>query len=160
LHELDRRGAHELAHRDIARMVSDEYGVATWWTQTVTVGYERIKGLREVGQRRGGGFEASKSKTIAVPLEELLELASNARKRSRWWPGVKPERPNTKVPSVRLKATDDQPATVIWFAAKGPSKTTLTVVGSELPDRAAADRFKADWSERLARLGELAGKRG
>ena len=48
---LDGLGAHAWPHRRIAETVHAEYGVREWWTQAVTVGYERIKGLREIGQQ-------------------------------------------------------------------------------------------------------------
>ena len=66
---LDAEDASTMRHRDIALMVHEKYGVREWWTQTVTVGYERIKGLRDRGQRRGGGYEMTKSRTFNVPVE-------------------------------------------------------------------------------------------
>src|SRR5438876_11241165 len=60
---LDRVQAHTWPHRRIAEYVHETYKVPGWWSQTVTVGYERIKGLRAIGQRRDGGFEATKGKT-------------------------------------------------------------------------------------------------
>ncbi len=51
---LDHAKAHIWPHRDIAKHVHEKYKVTGWWAQTVTVGYERIKGLRAVGQRRDG----------------------------------------------------------------------------------------------------------
>lgn len=68
---LDRAKAYMWPHREIAKYVTEKYKVPDWWAQTVTVGYQRIKGLRAVGQRRDGSFEANKSKTFAVPLAEL-----------------------------------------------------------------------------------------
>src|SRR6266571_818145 len=50
---LDEAGATSKPHRDIVHSVSS-LGVADWWSQMVTVGYERVRGLRERGQRRGG----------------------------------------------------------------------------------------------------------
>src|SRR5438093_3737369 len=50
---LDAVHATEKPHRDIARYVSS-LGLPDWWSQTVTVGYERIRGLRDKGQRRDG----------------------------------------------------------------------------------------------------------
>src|SRR4051812_37224108 len=64
---LDRRKAYELSHRDIAKLIAEKYKTPSWWTQMVTVGYERIKGLRVRGQQRSGSFQISKSKTLAVP---------------------------------------------------------------------------------------------
>ena len=51
---LDADGAASMTHRDIAAMVHAKHHVGDWWAQTVTVGYERVKGLRERGQRRNG----------------------------------------------------------------------------------------------------------
>src|SRR2546427_13299747 len=56
---LDHAQAYTWTHREIAKYVHEKYKVPGWWTQAVTVGYERIKGLRAVGQRRDGSFEAS-----------------------------------------------------------------------------------------------------
>ena len=50
----------------------------------VTVGYERIRGLREKGQRRGGGYDVNKSKTVHVPIHKLYLAFSTKRTRSRW----------------------------------------------------------------------------
>jgi hypothetical protein len=41
---LDRAGAAEKSHREIAKIVAF-FGTPSWWTQMVTVGYERIRVL-------------------------------------------------------------------------------------------------------------------
>src|ERR1051325_11063564 len=48
---LDRVEAHTWPHRQIAEYIREKYKTPSWWTQTVTVGYERIKGLRARGQQ-------------------------------------------------------------------------------------------------------------
>ena len=45
-----------MPHKEIARYVREKFAVSGWWAQTITVGYERIRGLREKGQRRSGGY--------------------------------------------------------------------------------------------------------
>ena len=60
---LDNACAAEKSHGEIASFVSS-LGTPAWWSQMVTVGYERIRGLRTKGQRRDGGYEASKSRTF------------------------------------------------------------------------------------------------
>ncbi|HVF39168.1 MAG TPA: hypothetical protein VM939_04650 [Gemmatimonadaceae bacterium] len=70
---LDYHGAETMSHREIAELVRDKWKVKDWWTQTVAVGYERIKGLRVRGQRRDGTYEASKSRTYDVPVSELFD---------------------------------------------------------------------------------------
>ena len=69
---LDHAGAHGWTHTEIARHVVEKYKIPGWWAQSVTVGYERIKGLRAVGQRRGGAFEASKSRTFGGAAHATL----------------------------------------------------------------------------------------
>src|SRR6185295_8240868 len=68
---LDGAKAYQWPHREIAAYIAEKYHLGGWWAQAVTVGYERIKGLRQIGQRRDGGFEVNKSKTVAVPLSRL-----------------------------------------------------------------------------------------
>ena len=47
---LDHAQAYTWPHREIAEYVREKYKVPGWWAQTVAVGYERIKGLRTIGQ--------------------------------------------------------------------------------------------------------------
>src|SRR3954464_5960827 len=46
---LDRARANTWPHGEIAKYVREKYQIPGWWAQSVTVGYERIKGLRAVG---------------------------------------------------------------------------------------------------------------
>ena len=80
---LDAVKANEKPHAEIAEYVHS-IGTRDWWSQTVTVGYERIRGLRDKGQRRGGSYEASKSRTFNVPIDKLYAAFSNARLRRKW----------------------------------------------------------------------------
>ena len=84
---LDHHGAAEMSHTDIARLVHTTYKVDGWWSQTVTVGYERIKGLRAKGQRRDGSYEVNKSRTFGVPVTALYDAWADPRVRGRWLDG-------------------------------------------------------------------------
>ncbi len=77
---LDHHGAAKLSHRDIARLVNTTYKIDGWWSQTVTVGYERIKGLRVKGQRRDGSYEVNKSRTFGVPVAALYDAWAEPRR--------------------------------------------------------------------------------
>jgi uncharacterized protein YndB with AHSA1/START domain len=152
---LDRVRAHEWTHRDIARYVADTYKVDGWWSQTVTVGYERIKGLRGVGQRRSGQWEANKSRTFAVPVDRLFRAFHDSRARKRWLTGSTPTvRSATPAKSLRL-AWPDGTTVVVGFAGKGPAKSQVAIQHEKLPDRAAVDRLKTYWSERLDALADV-----
>lgn len=152
---LDRVEAHEWPHREIADYVHTKYKVPDWWTQAVTVGYERIKGLRDKGQRRGGGYEASRSRVFPVPLAKLYRAWHDGRTRARWLPG---ERVTVRTAiagkSMRITWTDGT-SVQVYFVAKGPAKSQLAVQHTKLVDRADVDRRKAFWGERFTALGEL-----
>ncbi len=152
---LDRTKAHTWPHREIAKYVQEKYKVPGWWAQTVTVGYERIKGLRAVGQRRDGSFEANKSKTFAVPLARLYHAFNDKRIRARWLPGVDlTVRTATRGKSMRI-TWPDRTSLVVGFEGKGPGKSLVALQHGKLPDRAAATRVKQYWSERLGALEDM-----
>jgi hypothetical protein len=149
---LDAMGAHAWPHRDIARYVHDTFGVPGWWTQAVTVGYERIKGLRAIGQRRDGGYEVNKSRVFPVPVSRLYRAFHDARTRRRWLGAVELTiRSAAADKSVRLTWPDGTTVD-LYFAAKHAAKSQLAVQHRKLADKASADRLKAWWTERLTAL--------
>jgi uncharacterized protein YndB with AHSA1/START domain len=150
---LDRAGAARKPHREIARYVLS-LGTPSWWSQMVTVGYERIRGLRERGQRRGGGYAASKSRTFPVPVDALFGAFANARRRRRWLP-VKLAVRSATAPK-RMRATwEDGGVVVFEFTRKGDTKSAVAVGHLKLPDRSAAEAMKKAWSGYFDRLGQL-----
>jgi hypothetical protein len=152
---LDRAHAHTWPHREIAAYVHEKYKVPGWWAQTVTVGYERIKGLRAIGQRRDGLFEATKSRTFAVPLARLYRAFHDARTRARWLPGVDlTVRTTTRERSMRI-TWPDRTSVEVGFASRGPAKSQVQLQHGKFADGAAATRAKQYWAERLGALGEV-----
>jgi Domain of unknown function (DUF4287) len=153
---LDRWGAAERPHPEIARWLSEEHGVGGWWAQGVTVGYEQARGLRAPGQRRGGLFEASASKTVAVPVDRLYEAFMDPGLRERWLPGAKLEvRAAKPGKSIRANWDDGSTRLVIAFTARGDAKSQVALVHERVPDAEAAAELKAWWRERVAALKEV-----
>ena len=152
---LDYAGAADMSHGEIAKFVNEKYKVDGWWSQAVTVGYERIKGLRARGQRLDGSYEASKSRTFNVPVQVLYDAWNDASTRKRWLnePGVK-VRTATAPKSMRL-GWKDGTIVAVWFTAKGTSKSSVALAHTKLPDRASSDRLKQYWAERLDALGNI-----
>jgi hypothetical protein len=152
VYALDRAGAPAWSHREIAEHVRKSYKLTGWWSQSVTVGYERIKGLRAIGQRRDGGFEANKSKTFQLPVSRLYRAFRDARLRGRWLPDVAPTvRTATKDKSLRLTWPDGTRVEA-YFWPKGRAKAQVQLQHRGLPDKASATRTKAFWEERLKEL--------
>jgi hypothetical protein len=152
VHALDKAGADQWDHRTIVEYARTKYKTPDWWAQMVVVGYERIKGLRAIGQRRGGGYEASKSKTINAPVATLFDAWSNARRRARWLPGVKLT-VRTAQPGKSMRITwPDQTSVEVGFMAKGAGKSAVALSHVKLASREDADARKAFWAERLEAL--------
>jgi hypothetical protein len=158
---LDHAQAYTWPHREIAKYVQEKYKVPGWWAQAVTVGYERIKGMRAIGQRRDGSFEATKSRTFAVPLVRLYRAFHDAPTRALWLPGVDlTVRAATRGKSMRI-TWPDRTSVAVGFASRGDAKSQVAVQHGKLADRAAATRIKQYWTERLEALEKvLAGPQG
>lgn len=149
---LDEIGAREKPHREIVDYVSS-LGTADWWSQMVTVGYERVRGLRDMGQRRGGTYEANKSRTFSVPVETLFEAIADARKRRRWLDV--PLKVRTSNANKTMRATlDDGTLVQFYFTDKG-GKSAVAVTHEKLADKEMATRQKQWWSEKLDALAKL-----
>ena len=152
---LDHHGADKMSHRDIAALVSKKYKIDGWWSQTVTVGYERIKGLRARGQRRDGTYEASKSRTFDVPAGTLFEAWADPSVRRRWLNDESVRvRTATAPKSMRLDWSEGG-IIAVGFLTKGKSKSAVAVQHTKLPDRETADRLKKYWADRLDALGQV-----
>jgi hypothetical protein len=159
VYALDRRGAAEMSHGEIARVVNEKYKVDGWWSQMVTVGYERIKGIRARGQRRDGSYEASKSRTFDVPVTKLFDAWAKAPIRRSWLNGAAVKvRTATSPKSMRLDWADGG-IVAVWFQSKGKSKSVVALAHTKLPDKETADRLKKYWSDRLNALGEVLSER-
>jgi hypothetical protein len=152
---LDEDNAAAMPHKEIAVLVRNKHGVGDWWSQNVTVGYERIKGLRDRGQRRGGSYEANKSKTLNVPVNVLFDAWAEAGTRRRWLTGVKPVvRTATAPKSMRLQWPDGT-LVIAWFMPKGAAKSSVAVQHTKLRDKAASDEAKQFWSSRFDALASM-----
>lgn len=152
---LDRVKAHQWPHGEIAEYVVEKYKIDGWWAQTVTVGYERIRGLRERGQRRSGEYEATKSRTMPVSLTKLYRAFSLPRLRSQWLPDVTVTvRKATSNKSIRI-TWEDGTSVEGWFTSKERSKAQVAVQHRKLPGKEAANRMNQFWTERLDALAEM-----
>jgi hypothetical protein len=81
---IDGFGGEGMTHKQIAQKLQEdkllETGLAGkdqnvgWWCQSVTVGYEKIKGRRVLGQSADAGFQVGVHKTIHRSADEVWEL--------------------------------------------------------------------------------------
>lgn len=151
---LDRLGADSMDHRAIAAHVAERYPVSEWWSQMVTVAYERFRGLRDVGQGRDGQYAVSRSRTVPVGVDRLWEAVEDPAERGRWLPETPLETRTANPPKSIRWTLDDGTRLDAYFTDKGEGRSTLTLQHRKLPDREAADRAKAFWADRLTGLAQ------
>ncbi|MFC7305668.1 hypothetical protein ACFQVC_15725 [Streptomyces monticola] len=156
---LDKWGAagpERRSHTDIARHLRDEHGVNGWHAQSITVGYEQERGLREVGQSCAGTWEASASKTVNAPAVKVTEAFVDEDVRRRWLPDgdltVRTHRPGKS-----LTADWDGGASRIsvFLTVKSETKTVVGVGHHKLADADAVAAYKEFWREHLTALKTL-----
>jgi uncharacterized protein YndB with AHSA1/START domain len=150
---LDEAQCNGKPHREIAACVKS-LGTPDWWSQMVTVGYERIRGLRDMAQRRGGAYEASKSRTFHVPVETLFDAVANARKRNRWLDAKFTVRTTNANRTLRGSMEDGSPVQ-FYFVDKGKGKSSVAMTQEKLANKEAVARVKELWSERFDALAKM-----
>jgi uncharacterized protein YndB with AHSA1/START domain len=150
---LDEAGAASLDHKGIVARVGAEPGVSAWWQQSVTVAYERARGLRQKHQTTGG-FEAGASKTIAAAPEAVFEAWHDDQRRAEWLPDPITIRKATPPKTLRI-TWQDQTHVDVGLYPKGPDKTQISLQHNKLADADEVARAMAFWAEALARLKTL-----
>jgi hypothetical protein len=151
---LDEWGATSHRHPEIVEYLSHEHGVAPWWRQAVTNGYERARGMRRKHQQ-AYGFTVYASKTFDAELGTLFDAFVDDQVRARWLEdgemSVRP-RGTQRAKVARFDWASDDSRVMVSFEGKGPGRATAHVAHERLPDAAAGDATKAAWRDRLGAL--------
>ena len=125
------------------------------WEKLSDEDLDAINGRRERGQRLDGMYEASKSKTFNVPVKTLFRAWADSGMRRRWLDDVKTVvRTATATKSMRLQWPDGT-IVAIWFTPKGEAKSVVALAHTKLRDKAASDKAKTYWRDRLDALTTL-----
>lgn len=149
---LDGVEAYTWEHARIARHIDSSFDCGGWWAQTVTVAYERFRGLRDYGQRRGGGYDVNKSRTIAVPLDALWGAFADIDTLGSWTDEPDLHFHRMTEPKSMRGSLPDGTKVDVHFTAKTESKSAVSIQHRGLPSREAADELRIRWGERLDRL--------
>lgn len=152
--QLDRDGVRDAGHTAIAAHVQAAHGIDSWWSQTVTVGYERIRGLRLPYQNHDGTFTAARSKTVDVDADAVRAMLLDDHDRAALFPAFAVElrsRPTTK--ALRFAIADT--TLEVSLAPTATGRTKVSVAHSRLStadDVALWRQFWADWIDALDAL--------
>jgi hypothetical protein len=150
---LDAWSAESKGHTAIATYLREQHGVDGWWAQSVTLGYERIKGLRLRYQGTDGSFTANKSKTVKVDSKALRQMLLNDDDRRDLFPGIETElrsRPNARTLRIAVG-----PGIALISAEPLPDgRTKVAVAHERLESGEDVELWKKYWGEWLTAIDQ------
>lgn len=168
---LDRFGAVEKGHTAAARHLYADHHVPGWYSQGITVAYERARGVRVPNQRCDGEYEVSVSKVLTADADKVIRAFTDARLRKRWIAGVDAELAAALTTAITSKTSkgfvvrpdglarfrykwDD--TTVQFYLEPRPNgKMSLVVQHTKLANSSAVDARRAQWKVAFKALADL-----
>lgn len=166
---LDKFGAVEKGHTTAARHLYDDHKVDGWYSQGITVAYERARGVRAINQRCDGAFEVSASKVVSATTADVVKAFTDARRRNRWIGGADADLGRALAKGLagkaskgfvvrpdglgRFRYTWDGTVVQLYLIPKAGGKLTVSVQHTKLPGADSVERFRGHWR---AALGALA----
>jgi len=162
---LDRFGAEEKGHTAAARHVAEDHGVDGWYSQLITVEYERARGLRAANQRLSGEYEVSVSKVLKAPVGAVAKALRDSK--AGWAAALDPElRSGFQAALAGAKGLRERGrggATMRFKSAGGVSvalyldpkpngRSQLVAQNMKLAGPAGVERLRSDWKKAFAAL--------
>jgi hypothetical protein len=167
---LDRFGAVEKGHTAAARHLYDDHKVPGWYSQGITVAYERARGVRVLNQRCDGEYEVSVSKVIAADTAAIVKAFSDTRARKQWIGEVDPALAAALTAAVTAKSSKgfvtradgqaryrykwDGTTVQLNMYPKPGGKVSLVVQHTGLPSAAAVEERRKVWKGVLAAVAK------
>ncbi|HUF39864.1 MAG TPA: hypothetical protein VMN57_15170 [Anaerolineales bacterium] len=149
---LDQAGAARLPHTDISRFLHESQGLSSWWSRTVTVGYEQTIG-RRTGLWAGESQVARVRRSFSVPVPRLYRAWADEAQRVRWLPG-QPILIRKAIPeeSLRITWSDNVSGVNVRFGDDDPLRSRVQVEHVRLRSEDQVRVMAAYWETALERL--------
>jgi len=172
---LDKAGAKQWTHKEMAQWLWDNHLPKSWWCQMLTVAYEKARGLRILGQTADAGFEIGVQKTLPISPEAAWQLVTSYAGRKIWLgdvdlkfePGETYTTAEGTEGQIRTIAEGERirltwqpkdwpkPSTVqIYFLPKA-SGTSLHFHQEKLADSKAREQMRKHWQAIINKLIEV-----
>lgn len=141
----------DAGHTAVAAWLRDQHDLDPWWSQTVTGGWERIRGRRLPGQMPNGTFAVSRSRTLDVDRDELHAALVHEDGLAVLFPTVDValrSRPTTKAPRLALP----EGVAIVGLDERRDGRVRVGVRHQGLPSPAAMELWASFWEEWLTSL--------
>jgi carbon monoxide dehydrogenase subunit G len=164
---LDSFGAAAKGHTAAAAHLYEAHGIPGWYAQGITVAYERARGLREMNQSCAGTFQVSVSKTVPVPVAEVVDALKDPERRAAWlagadpglvqaidaaFSGEKPREVKTKGDGYAWVRFPWPPAKVEIRITGKPKGASVVADNTDLAGAEQVEQRRAQWREALEGL--------
>jgi uncharacterized protein YndB with AHSA1/START domain len=126
---LDRFGGVAKGHTALARHLYDDHAVPGWYSQGITVAYERARGARAANQRCDGAYEVSVSKVMNATTADVVEAMTDPKRRRRW-----------------MKDLDAALVTALAAGVEGPGARNVVVRAD------GQGRFRYKWGDTIVQF--------
>lgn len=154
---LDDWGAKEKTHKEIAAYLYDEHGVTGWYAQSITVEYERERGLRGVGQACDGDWKFAYTRVVAAEPNRIWEVVRplvEAGHDGEHATGATDVEVKRDEPANRFLGWGDFDGLSrcridIAVGGRPDGKSTVTVDVQKVPTAEEQARLKTLWQDRL-----------
>ncbi len=151
---LEKSGAENLNHAEIAKLVPTLHAVSGWWAQGVTVAFEQHIGRRVPGQMSDGSYSASITRIVhtapAASFKTWKAFAADVPKLGSAKVDGTPKTSETPVSRNWRCALSDGSRVAVSFSAKVGSKTLVAVEHRKLPSPTALAESKDIWRKLFA----------
>jgi uncharacterized protein YndB with AHSA1/START domain len=174
---LDDWGADEKGHKATAEHLTKEHDLPGWWSQMVTVAYERERGLRKVGESEDG-FQVGVQRTFMPDPSAAWQLVTGPEGLAAWLGPGAPDRlvegatyelDNGTRGEVRVVEPGSH-LRLTWQPTDWPAASTVQVRVSEsdagrgtivfhheqIPTEELREAMRVHWTDVLAGLREAA----
>ncbi|MEV6895712.1 DUF4287 domain-containing protein [Amycolatopsis sp. NPDC051372] len=149
---LDAWGARGQGHGEIVGRLVEEHRLGNWWAQTVTVEYERSRGLRPRNGGRDGLFTVNASRTIKASVDDVYKTVAEPAAREEWLDSDQLTiRTTQRNKSARFDWGDGTTRVNVGFVDKG-TKTQIALAHERIVDEETANDLKAYWRDSLTKL--------
>ncbi len=139
-------------HAAIAAYLEREHGLDGWWSQGVTVGYERITGRRLPYQRSDGSFAVGVTRTVPGSADELRDMLLDEQGRAELFPTFDTAlRSRPESAAVRL-SVGDEGRVLMELADRSDGRVRIAVTHERLPDATTVEPWRRFWTAWLEAL--------
>jgi uncharacterized protein YndB with AHSA1/START domain len=173
---LEKAGARNLTHGEIAELLKKKYRLTPWWQQGVALGFQIATGRRRVGQDARGKYTVTATKSLPLDVKAVWKQLLSPRGIEIWLRPLSPVRlapkssfetkdgyfgeirtlaPNRKIRMSWQDPSWEKPTVLEVFLVPRPGKKSILAFShTGIPDDKTREIIRARWRGAADRIAE------